>query len=81
MGNKPQASMATAFEDNFDRGNAVLEAKRQMLRDAEEREKREREEIERIEQEKKQKLKEEDRKGMAEIDIEKQMERQSVLSI
>lgn len=84
MGNKPQASMATTFEDkrreNFDRGNAVLEAKRQMLRDAEEREKREREEKERIEQEKKQKLKEEqDRKRMAEI--EKQMERQRIIDM
>jgi hypothetical protein len=83
-GNKPQASMATTFEDkrreNFDRGNAVLEAKRQMLRDAEEREKREREEKERIEQEKKQKLKEEqDRKRMAEI--EKQMERQRLIDM
>jgi len=80
----PQASMATTFEDkrreNFDRGNAVLEAKRQMLRDAEEREKREREEKERIEQEKKQKLKEEqDRKRMAEI--EKQMERQRLIDM
>lgn len=81
---KPQASLATTFEDkrreNFDRGNAVLEAKRQMLRDAEEREKREREEKERLEQEKKQKLKEEqDRRRLAEI--EKQMERQRLIDM
>lgn len=81
---KPQASLATTFEekrrDNFNRGNQVLEAKRQMLRDAEEREKREREEKERLEQERKQKLKEEqERKRLAEI--EKQMERQRLLDM
>lgn len=67
------------FEDkrkeNFDRGNAVLEAKRQMLREQEEREKREREEKERVEQEKRQRLKDEqERRRLAEI--EKQIERQ-----
>lgn len=72
------------FEDkrreNFDRGNAVLEAKRQMLREAEEREKREREEKERAEMEKRQKLKEEqERRRMAEL--EKQMERQRLLDM
>ena len=73
-----------SFEDkrkeNFDKGNAVLEAKRQQLREQEEREKREREEKERIEQEKKQKIKEEqDRRRQAEI--EKQMERQRLLDL
>lgn len=72
------------FEDkrreNFDRGNAVLEAKRQMLREAEEREKREREEKERAEMEKRQKLKDEqERRRMAEL--EKQMERQRLLDM
>ncbi len=70
------------FEDkrreNFDRGNAVLEAKRQALREQEEREKREREEKERLEAEKRQRIKEEqERRRMAEI--ERQMERQRVL--
>lgn len=44
--------MAATFEDkrreNFDRGNAVLEAKRAALREQEEREKRERDEKERF---------------------------------
>lgn len=70
------------FEDkrreNFDRGNAILEAKRQMLREAEEREKREREEKERVELEKKQKIKEEQEKRR-QLEIEKQMERQRLL--
>ncbi len=77
-------SIAASFEDkrreNFDRGNAILEAKRQMLREQEEREKREREEKERIEQEKRQKIKEEqERRRQAEI--EKQMERQRILDL
>ena len=76
------AAVAATFEDkrreNFDRGNSVLEAKRQMLREAEEREKREREEKERQEQERKQKIKEEqERRRLAEI--EKQMERQRMI--
>ena len=77
-----RAKALTSFEDkrreNFDRGNSVLEAKRQMLREAEEREKRDREEKERLEQEKRQKIKEEqERRRLAEI--EKQMERQRML--
>ena len=76
---KQQAQLAATFEDkrreNFDRGNAVLEAKRQALREAEDREKREREEKERLEQEKRQKIREEqERRRLAEI--ERQMERQ-----
>lgn len=51
-GKQAAASMAATFEDkrreNFDRGNAVLEAKRAALREQEEREKREREEKERF---------------------------------
>lgn len=47
-----QMMTAASFEDkrreNFDRGNAVLEAKRAALREQEEREKREREEKERF---------------------------------
>lgn len=79
----PQASkMPASFEDkrkeNFEKGNAVLEAKRQMLREVAEREKREREEKERLEQEKKLKFKEEqERKRLA--DIEKQLERQRLI--
>lgn len=76
--------MLNSFEDkrreNFDRGNAVLEAKRQMLREQEEREKREREEKERIENEKKQKLKEEQEKRRL-AELEKQMERQRLLDM
>jgi hypothetical protein len=73
------AMMAKSFEDrrkeNFEKGNAVLEAKRQMLKEQAEREKREREEKDRIELEKKLKIKEEqERKRLA--DIEKQLERQ-----
>jgi len=75
---------ATTFEDkrreNFDRGNAVLEAKRQALREQEEREKREREEKERLEQERKQKIREEqERRRLAEM--ERQMERQRLLDM
>lgn len=48
---KQAQMMAATFEDkrkeNFDRGNAVLEAKRAALREQEEREKRERDEKER----------------------------------
>ena len=78
------AGLIGSFEDkrkeNFDRGNAVLEAKRQQLREQEEREKREREEKDRLEQEKRQKIKEEqERRRQAEI--EKQMERQRVLDM
>lgn len=52
LGTKQNQMMnAATFEDkrreNFDRGNAVLEAKRAALREQEEREKREREEKER----------------------------------
>lgn len=51
LATKQQQMMATTFEDkrreNFDRGNAVLEAKRAALREQEEREKRERDEKER----------------------------------
>jgi intersectin len=77
-----QMAAAASFEDkrkeNFDRGNAILEAKRQMLREQEDREKREREEKERIEQERKQKQREEqEKRRMAEI--EKQMERQRLV--
>lgn len=49
-----QQGVAATFEDkrreNFDRGAAVLEAKRAALREQEEREKREREEKERYEE-------------------------------
>jgi intersectin len=84
----PQAGNAGgligSFEDkrkeNFDKGNAVLEAKRQQLREQEEREKREREEKERIEQEKKQKIKEEQERRR-QVEIEKQMERQRLLDL
>jgi hypothetical protein len=73
---------ANTFEDklreNFEKGNAVLEAKRQALKEQEEREKREREEKERLEQEKRQKIKEEqERRRMQEL--EKQMERQRLI--
>ncbi|RNA38129.1 intersectin-1 isoform X7 [Brachionus plicatilis] len=76
--------MAASFEDkrreNYDRGNAILEAKRQALREQEEREKREREEKERIEAERRQKLKEEqERRRLA--DMEKQMERQRLMDM
>jgi hypothetical protein len=75
---------AASFEDkrkeNFDRGNAVLEAKRQMLREQEEREKREREEKERLELEKKQKVKEEQERRRL-LEIEKQMERQRIIDL
>ena len=76
------ALIAKSFEDrrkeNFEKGNAVLEAKRQMLREQSEREKREREEKDRIELEKKMKIKEEqERKRLA--DIEKQLERQRMM--
>ena len=76
--------MVTTFEDkrreNYDRGNAVLEAKRQALREQEEREKREREEKERVEAERRQKLKEEqERRRLAEM--EKQMERQKLIDM
>lgn len=76
--------MATTFEDkrreNYDRGNAVLEAKRQALREQEEREKREREEKERIEAERRQKLKEEQEKRRL-AEMEKQMERQKLIDM
>jgi hypothetical protein len=77
-----QAMIARSFEDrrkeNFEKGNAVLEAKRQMLRDQAEREKRDRDDKERMEIEKKIKLKEEqERKRLA--DIEKQVERQKMV--
>jgi myosin heavy subunit len=80
----PPQGLIGSFEDkrreNFDRGNAVLEAKRQQLREQEEREKRERDEKDRIEQEKRQRLKEDqDRRRQAEID--KQMERQRLADI
>lgn len=75
---------AASFEDkrreNFDRGNAVLEAKRQMLREQEEREKKEREEKERLELEKKQKVKEEQERRRL-LEIEKQMERQRIIDL
>lgn len=78
------AGLIGSFEDkrkeNFDRGNAVLETKRQQLREQEEREKREREEKERVEQEKKQKLKEEQERRR-QADMEKQLERQRLLDL
>lgn len=78
------AMIAKSFEDrrkeNFEKGNAVLEAKRQMLREQAEREKREREEKDRMELEKKLRLKEEqERKRLA--DIEKQLERQRMIDL
>ncbi len=84
LSKQQQQQIAASFEDkrreNFDRGNAVLEAKRQMLREQEEREKREREEKERVEMEKKQRLREEqERRRQAEI--EKQLERQRILDM
>ncbi|CAF0787535.1 unnamed protein product [Brachionus calyciflorus] len=77
-------NFAHSFEDkrkeNYDRGNAVLEAKRQALREQEEREKREREEKERIEFEKRQKLKEEQEKRRL-AEMEKQLERQRLIDM
>ena len=78
------SNVLKSFEDrrkeNFEKGNAVLEAKRQMLREQAEREKREREEKERLELEKKYKLKEEqERKRLA--DIEKQVEKQRMIDL
>jgi intersectin len=79
---KQQQLASATFEDkrreNFDRGNAVLEAKRQMLREQEEREKREREEKERLENERRQKLKEEQERRRLE-DLERQRERQRII--
>jgi hypothetical protein len=71
-----------SFEDkrreNFDRGAAVLEAKRQMLREQEEREKKEREEKERLENERKQRIRDEQERRRQE-EIQRQMERQRAL--
>ncbi len=82
LSKQQQQQLQNTFEDrrreNFDRGNAVLEAKRQALREQEEREKREREEKERLEAEKRQRVKEEqERRRQAEI--ERQMERQRIV--
>jgi hypothetical protein len=75
---KQPASFEDRLRENFEKGNAVLEAKRQALRDQEEREKRDREEKERAEQEKRQKIKDEqERRRMQEL--EKQMERQRLI--
>lgn len=75
---KPLASFEDKLRENYERGNAILEAKRQALKEQEEREKREREEKDRQEQERRQKIKEEqDRRRQQEL--EKQMERQRLI--
>ncbi len=84
FGQTTQNKTAASFEDkrreNFDKGNAVLEAKRKMLIEQTEREKNERAEKERLENEKKNKIKEEqERRRLAEM--EKQAERQRMLEL
>ena len=74
--------MQHTFEDkrreNFDRGNAILEAKRQMLREQEERETRDRDEKERLEMEKRQRVREEQERRRL-LEVERQLERQRLL--
>lgn len=76
--NKAGYSFEDKRRENFDRGAAILEAKRQMLREQEERERKEREEKERVENERKQRIREEQEKRRQE-EIQRQMERQRVL--
>jgi hypothetical protein len=76
--NKPAVSFEEKRRENFDKGNAVLEAKRKMLLEQIERENNQRAEKERLENEKKNKIKEEhERRRLAEL--EKQAERQRML--
>ena len=79
---KPKMMHPATFEDklkeNFERGNAVLEAKRAALKEQEEREKRERDEKDRLEQEKRQKIKDEQERRRQQ-ELERQLEKQRLV--